>query len=235
MNRSGYGRHGRSQVGGSRTLRRYGTALLIVGAYAVLGAANAGAATTGSIVGATYNASASTVSVSNMRVEYTSGCGSGAGFFVYCGAIAGVGQASMACPSGDSSQNLPAALGPLWESGYRLSNGTLESGPRSGTVPAPAVYRVCLYGRGYASSGLFGGTVFLTSADTQALPPPPPALPPAPPPPASSDTTCAEAEAKLAAAKRKLRKLNRHDARPKAIKRAKKKVQKAKGAVKALC
>jgi hypothetical protein len=105
-----------------------------------------------------------------MTVDAT-GCGSDGTFTVYCGAIAGVGAGGAACPSGGPSQELPAGLVQLWASPYRLSDGEIKSGPRSVGVGGPAVYRICLYSRGYASNGAFGGTSLEDWLDTQPLPP----------------------------------------------------------------
>jgi hypothetical protein len=141
---------------------------------ALLAPAGADAAD-GEITNAQFNASTSTVSVSNMSVNLT-GCGTDEFFTVYCGALAGVASPGAACPPGDSTQELPAGLRPLWDFGYTLSSGPRESGFRSVSVPGPAVYRVCLYTKGYDQGGAFGGTSLLASADTQALPPPPATL-----------------------------------------------------------
>jgi hypothetical protein len=208
----------------------------LVVALAIVAFPGSALATSGQITGPAITDDGTTVSAQNLSLTLNdAGCGGVLGP-TRCGGLAGVLQDSAAgCPA--PVAGLPAGVTTLWETDLQTdhySPWAPSSGPVSVQLPPAHGYRICLYERYFTDTGQKSVTLQASAVVTSLYQPPvdPPVDPPANPP---DDAACDTAEAKLAKAKEKLKKLKRRDATAKQIQKARHKVEAAKDAVAAAC
>ena len=141
-------------------------------------------------------------------------------------ALAGTAPAANYCPQ-DWSVPGTTQFQAFWAAANSTLNETVQSGPRDFSLNGAAGQRLCVYVEQTFSNGARHSYLLYSPLIPQAAAPIPP--------PVTPDTACADARAELAAAKAKVKRLKQRDAKRQKIKRAKRKVDRARGAVDAVC
>ncbi len=183
-------------------------------------------ATDATVTGGTADATWTHGSVADVSLTMTD-CGSDGQLTCSWHAVAGKVPAAEGCPDDWFFPPSPTQFSAFWASTGRSANTTVHSGAKSFSLNGAAGQRVCVYldrtftGTGFQTSFLITSELLTVAQE--------------PPPAGSGEDECQAARDQLTAAKKKLKRLKRRDAKRSKIRKAKRKVQRARGAVDASC